>query len=125
MTRSISNIKKKRGRGRPKVGAIPVMVRLLPEQAARLDNWREDNPDKPGRPEAIRRLVEQALAGPIPTRLAKTRSAQRASEMADRTAEGIVDKSMPVEEQQHRKRALIKGPKEFRDIREDTQKPKR
>ena len=39
--------------------------------------------------------------------------------MADRTAQGLVDKSVPVEEQQRRKRALIKGPKEFRDIRED------
>ena len=31
---------------------------------------------------------------------------------------------MPVEEQQRRKPALIKGPKEFRDIREDLPKPK-
>jgi hypothetical protein len=31
---------------------------------------------------------------------------------------------MPVEEQQRRKRALIKGLKEFRDIREDLPKPK-
>jgi hypothetical protein len=31
---------------------------------------------------------------------------------------------MPPEEQQRRKRALIKGPKEFRDIREDQPKPK-
>jgi hypothetical protein len=29
---------------------------------------------------------------------------------------------MPPEEQQRRKRALIKGPKEFRDIREDVPK---
>ena len=33
--------------------------------------------------------------------------------------------SLPPEEQQRRKRALIKGPKEFRDIREDLPKPKR
>jgi hypothetical protein len=31
---------------------------------------------------------------------------------------------MPVEEQQRRKRALIKGPKEFREIREDQPKSK-
>jgi hypothetical protein len=31
----------------------------------------------------------------------------------------LVDKSMPTEEQERRKRALIKGPKEFRDIRGD------
>jgi hypothetical protein len=46
-------------------------------------------------------------------------------ELADRAAEQIVDKSMPLEEQQHRKRALIKGPKEFREIREDLPKSKR
>jgi hypothetical protein len=32
--------------------------------------------------------------------------------------------ALPVEEQQRRKRALIKGLKEFRDIREDLPKPK-
>jgi hypothetical protein len=31
---------------------------------------------------------------------------------------------LPVEEQQRRKRALIKGPKEFREIREDLPKDK-
>jgi hypothetical protein len=41
------------------------------------------------------------------------------------TAERIVDKSMPPEDQQRRKRALIKGPKEFREIREDQWKPER
>jgi hypothetical protein len=45
--------------------------------------------------------------------------------MADSAAEAVVDKSMPPEEQQRRKRALIKGPKEFRDIREDLPKLKR
>ena len=44
---------------------------------------------------------------------------QKASTLADRAAERLVDKSLPVEEQQRRKRALIKGPKEFREIRED------
>ena len=47
---------------------------------------------------------------------------QKASTLADRAAERLVDKSLPVEEQQRRKRALIKGPKEFREIREDLPK---
>jgi hypothetical protein len=55
---------------------------------------------------------------------ANKRKAQKASELAGRAVERIVDKSMPVEEQQRRKRALIKGPKEFRDIREDLPKQK-
>jgi hypothetical protein len=38
------------------------MVRLLPEQAAEVDKWRKAQSDEPGRPEAIRRLIEIALA---------------------------------------------------------------
>lgn len=37
-------------------------VRLTPERLAVLDAWREAQPDKPTRPEAIRRLVDLALA---------------------------------------------------------------
>jgi len=40
-------------------------------------------------------------------------------------ADHIVDMSMPPEEQERRKRVLIKGPKEFRDIREDLPKPRK
>jgi hypothetical protein len=47
------------------------------------------------------------------------------ADLAGHIVERIVDKSMPTEEQERRKRALIKGPKEFRDIREDQPKPKR
>jgi hypothetical protein len=38
------------------------MVRLLPSRVAAIDKWRKAQPDHPGRPEAIRRLVEFALA---------------------------------------------------------------
>ncbi len=41
--------------------SIPVMVRLSPEQAKALDDWRRVQEDLPGRPEAIRRLVELGL----------------------------------------------------------------
>ncbi len=44
------------------MGAKPVMVRLLPSRVAAIDKWRKAQPDHPGRPEAIRRLVEFALA---------------------------------------------------------------
>jgi len=36
-------------------------VRLPPELLETLDNWRRDQPDLPGRPEAIRRLIEAGL----------------------------------------------------------------
>ena len=121
MARSISNIRKKRGRGRPKIGAVPVMVRLLPEQAARLDAWRTNSPDRPGRPEAIRRLIDSGLASYLPDK----QKAEEASALAARAADRVVDKTIPPKERERRKIALIKGPKEFRDIREDLPKPKK
>ena len=88
-----------------------------------VDAWRRKQPDLPTRSEAIRKLVEQALRS-VSSKPTSTRKAQKASDLADRTAEQLVDKSMPPEEQQRRKRALIKGPKEFRDIREDVPRPR-
>jgi hypothetical protein len=37
-------------------------VRFQPADLARVDKWRKTQPDPPTRPEAIRRLVEKALA---------------------------------------------------------------
>ena len=42
--------------------SIPVMVRITPQMARALDAWRRQTDDLPTRPEAIRRLIEQALA---------------------------------------------------------------
>ncbi len=36
---SISNIRKKRGRGRPPVGATPILVRMPPDELVALDHW--------------------------------------------------------------------------------------
>ncbi len=121
MARSISNIRKKRGRGRPKIGAIPVLVRLLPDQAARLDKWRKALADSPGRPEAIRRLLEENLPGP--SRAHGYGEAHKASELAAKAIKGLADKSRRDSEHTRAKRRLIHGPKEFRDIRAD--QPKR
>ena len=117
MARSISNIRKKRGRGRPKVGAIPVLVRLLPDQADRLDRWRKGLADSPGRPEAIRRVLEQNLPG---ARRGHGHSEpHKASELAAKTIEELADKSRPPSQHARAKRRLIHGPKEFREIRGD------
>jgi hypothetical protein len=60
---SIVDNKKKRGRGRPRTGiGKPVGLRLYPELEQRIDAWASKQPDRPGRPEAIRRLIEFALA---------------------------------------------------------------
>jgi hypothetical protein len=100
------------------------MVRLLPEQARRLDEWRGHETDSPGRPEAIRRLVEQALASSPANRPPSKGTARKASQLAAREIEPLTDKSVPAVEQQRRKRRLIRGPREFRDIRSDQPKTK-
>ena len=41
--------------------SIPVMVRLMPDQVERLDEWRRAQKDLPGRPEAIRRILDDRL----------------------------------------------------------------
>jgi len=105
------------------VGAIPVLVRLLPDQADRLDRWRKGLADSPGRPEAIRRLLEQNLPGA--RRSHGHTEAHKASELAAKTIEGLADKSRPPSEHARAKRRLIHGPKEFRDIRGDQPKGKR
>ena len=122
MKRSIGVVRK---RGRPATGQDPVTAIRLPVMLrAKLDAWCERQEDQPSRSEAIRRIVEQTLASPSqePTRKRRT---QKASELAEHAAERLVDKSIPPEEQHRRKRALIKGPKEFREIREDLPKLKK
>src|SRR6185437_11581607 len=116
-----------RGRGRPKTtgkGEL-IGVRILPPLLKKLDAWINGQVPRPSRPEAIRGFIKRGLAGPWRDRSAGKRKAEKASELAARAAEQLVDQSLPPEEQQRRKRALIKGPKEFRDIREDLPKPKR
>jgi hypothetical protein len=49
---------------------------------------------------------------------------EKAVELAARAIEKTVDKSQSAKEQQTRKRRLIKGPSEFRDIRRDQPKRK-
>ena len=111
MARSISNIRKKRSRGRPKIGAIPVLVRLLPDQAARLDKWRKALADSPGRPEAIRRLLDENLSSP--SRAHGHGEAHKASEFAAKAIEGLVDKSRSASETRAPSDALFTGQKSF------------
>jgi len=51
----------KSSKPRAPVTGDPVLVRIQPEMAKALDNWRRKQTDLPGRPEAIRRLVEAGL----------------------------------------------------------------
>ena len=61
MKSSIINSAKKSKRGRPPVESEAINVRMTAGALKALDDWRRQQVDLPGRPEAIRRLVEQAL----------------------------------------------------------------
>jgi hypothetical protein len=105
-------------------------VRLQPAQLAALDAWIARQDAQLSRPEAIRRLLEQALAvsQPVKSRTQKARST--ALDLASTQLDRLLDPSAPDEERQRRKRPapdeerqrrkrrLLKGPKEFRDVRD-------
>jgi hypothetical protein len=55
----------------------------------------------------------------------RPKRAAKAREMAGQTLDRLIDSSATDEERQTRKRRLLKGPKEFRDIRDKRAKPKR
>jgi len=52
----------KKKMGRPRVGSTSINVRLPPDELTALDAWIAKQPDKPSRPEALRRLAKIALA---------------------------------------------------------------
>jgi hypothetical protein len=106
-------------RGPPATGkGEPILVRLQPAQLAALDAWIARQDAQLSRPEAIRRLLEQALAvsQPVKSRTQKARST--ALDLASTQLDTLLDPSAPDEERQRRKRRLLKGPKEFRDMRD-------
>jgi hypothetical protein len=56
-----SRVNVKTPKRRASVTGDLVGVRIQPEMAKELDDWRRKQDDLPGRPEAIRRLVELGL----------------------------------------------------------------
>jgi hypothetical protein len=90
-----------------------------------IDSWASKQEDKPPRSEAIRRLVEIGLAGSQPMGQRSPKAASKASELAGRQIDKLADSLATDEERHSRKRRLLKGPAEFRDIRGDLAKPKR
>ena len=96
-----------------------VTVRMMTAALKVLDRWRRQQADRPGRPEAIRRLVEMGLASPGPAPKRSKKAAAKASKLAGAAIDWLIDQSASPAEQAKRKRRLIKGPSEFREIRGD------
>jgi hypothetical protein len=99
-------------------------LRLPGELRARVDAWAAQQQGAPGRSEAIRRLVETALAAAGPVKKLPKKIAAKARRLAGNTIDRLIDKSAPPAEQAKRKRRLLKGPPEFRRIRADLPKAK-
>jgi hypothetical protein len=124
MKRQTLITRKRRGPAPTGKGTL-IGVRLQPDQLGALDVWIASHEDKErSRPEAIRRMIEMALSGSDPTKHTSPKAAAKASDMAGRRIDEIGDPSATAEERQDRKRRLIKGPREFRDMRGDLPKPK-
>jgi hypothetical protein len=116
MKRSIRDIPKKRGRPKTTGRGEGILVRLHKHQIDALEHWMASLVPAPSRPEAIRRLVEIGLSGTQPTRQRSRKSASKALNLAGEQIDKLIDPSTPEDERQTRKRRLLKGPQEFRDL---------
>jgi hypothetical protein len=98
---------------RTNANAKQLNVRMPPDELKSLDVWIKTQPaPRPTRAEAIRRLVGQALAGGAqPSQKRSKKSAAKAREMAGQAIDRLLGDagSLPVDEQERRKRRLTKG----------------
>ena len=114
--------KKAKKTQRPKGTTSPgivVSLRCHQQFVAAVDRWRKRREDKPSRSAAIVQLAKKGLAGLRPIKRTSPKTAAKAAELAAEEIDRMTDQSASVEEQAIRKRRLLKGPREFRDIRED------
>jgi hypothetical protein len=121
---------------RPKIGSTPIMLRLPPDLLADLDRWIADVARKMkasggSRPEAIRNILQNHFEtqrhhwAREDTRKPKPAKRNQSADLAGRTIDAIDDQSALAEDRAKRKRRLLKGPHEFREMRRDARKEKR
>jgi hypothetical protein len=123
--KSISVNKKTRGRPKKKGGVHPVTaVRLSQELGSAVDKWAILQADGPSRSEAIRRLVELGLS--LETKSAPSERQRAAlADLASKAIDSLTVGTADSDEKASRKRRLIKGPEEFREVRVDRPGKKR
>lgn len=96
---------------------------MLDTPLGSLDAWiNEQQEPNLTRPEAIRRLVERGLMAATTGRAKRSPASSKSSELAGKQLDKMTDNSVSLEEQETRKRRLLKGPSEFRDVRKDRKK---
>jgi Arc/MetJ-type ribon-helix-helix transcriptional regulator len=109
---------------RPELYPVKKMVGFDQVMIDDVEKWRAKQRPIPNVSEAIRQLVGQALSS---TKTGGRRSAAAthdASLMAGRAIDRLADTSAPDDEQASRKKRLLQGPKEFREMRAKSRKPK-
>jgi hypothetical protein len=99
-------------------------LRASPKLRRQIEAWAKRQDDKPTLSEAMRRLLELALVGSDPMKQTSPMSAAKAADMAGEQIDKMANLALPEDERRARKRRLIKGPREFRDMRDDQPKPK-
>jgi len=105
-------------RGRPATGKEPMMsFRMADDRRPAVDEWAAKQPDKPKRSEALRRLVEKGLRLVQLRKPHNIKTAAKATKMAGSTIDQLEDRSASAEVREKRKRRLLKGPREFRNLR--------
>jgi hypothetical protein len=101
---------------RPELYPVKKIVGFDQRMIDAIEKWRSKQKPIPNVSEAIRQLVGQALSSAKLRGKLSTDSAVTASAMAGRAIDGLADKSAPDVEQASRKRRLLQGPKEFREM---------
>src|SRR5690242_2132906 len=122
MAKSISvDQKRKRGRGRPATGRDPMVSARIPRPIIdKVDAYAAAQDCT--RSKAIAQLVELGLSHSAKYGRLSHAARAHASAMATKVVDQLTDSTAPEEEQQVRKRKLIRGPREFREIRQDQHK---
>jgi metal-responsive CopG/Arc/MetJ family transcriptional regulator len=111
-------MKSRRGvRPTAKVHSERIALRLDEAQLSALDAWIAHQQPSPSRAEAIRTLLERALAAESSAAPNRTKGAPKAAQMASSEIDKLGDRTATNEERAYRKRKLILGPKEFRGMR--------
>ncbi|MGB9364707.1 MAG: ribbon-helix-helix domain-containing protein [Xanthobacteraceae bacterium] len=106
----------------PKAGEDAITVRLSRDLLKRIDRWIASQHSPLSRPEAIRQLAEFGLDGAAKASKAgqSGRGAEQAAGMASDMIDSLGDQSATHDDREHRKRRLLKGPSEFREMRKST-----
>jgi hypothetical protein len=98
--------------------------RAAPALRASIVKWAENQPDGPTLSEATRRLVEIGLSSAKVAGAQKRSDSPTARDLAAVQIDRLTDPGASTDEQAHRKRHLLKGPEEFREVRVDRAKKK-